>query len=413
MQRVVARCAPVCLSSSRAIGKLSARKVVHSQVMFGRQFGGVREFSSSSDETLKKNKMGIDEEAERRFLAKFDSRDPNESFGKDDGDFSPDDVWDESHENIDEWGCERREEENLDVSRIEPEQVDGFKGKQFPKLKHIYPKKKPKRNSKQRRVEREKLEIAKERPKPIHETVPLKKYLQQHIGISSREAINYINRGFVMVDGKVPPEDGGIFTPVSHDTDITILPELYEAENSKLTFVLNKPVGFVSFQPEGEQIPAIRLLDDTRRCYLHKELLNNAPPREYTKRLAPCGRLDQDSHGLLILSQSGAIAKLLVGSDIEKEYYVEVKETLSHRQILQLRSGLELDGELLKDAKVDRMSKNMFRMILTQGKKRQIRRMCGLVGLTVVDLQRVRIGTLRLDIPVGKWRPLLPEERFV
>ena len=131
--------------------------------------------------------------------------------------------------------------------------------------------------------------------------------------------------------------------------------------------------------------------------------------------LAPAGRLDIDSQGLLVLTQDGRIAKQLIGEDsqIEKEYLVRVDGQLSEKDLKLLNHGLSLDGARLKPAKVSWQNKDQLRFILKEGKKRQIRRMCELVGLKVVGLKRVRIGKVRLgDLPQGEWRYLRPDERF-
>ena len=135
----------------------------------------------------------------------------------------------------------------------------------------------------------------------------------------------------------------------------------------------------------------------------------------HLKGLAPAGRLDIDSQGLLVLTQDGRIAKQLIGADseIEKEYLVRVQGTLSKQQLELLNHGLSLDGETLKLAQVSWQNQDQLRFILREGKKRQIRRMCELVGLKVTGLKRVRIGQVKLgDLPTGKWRYLRDKEKF-
>jgi 23S rRNA pseudouridine2604 synthase len=125
--------------------------------------------------------------------------------------------------------------------------------------------------------------------------------------------------------------------------------------------------------------------------------------------------LDIDSTGLLVLTQDGRIARLLIGEDspIEKEYLVRVSGTLDAHGLKQLQHGLELDGQPLKPAKVSWQNEDQLRFVLREGKKRQIRRMCELVGLRVVGLKRIRIGQVALgQLPVGSWRPISPLERF-
>ena len=141
--------------------------------------------------------------------------------------------------------------------------------------------------------------------------------------------------------------------------------------------------------------------------------------------LAPAGRLDIDSVGLLVLTQDGRIARHLIGQDseIEKEYLVrvaldgaEAKNTQARfppEKLALLRHGLQLDGQALKPAKVSWQNEEQLRIVLREGKKRQIRRMCEQVGLKVVGLKRIRIGSVLLgQLPAGQWRYLGEHERF-
>ena len=133
------------------------------------------------------------------------------------------------------------------------------------------------------------------------------------------------------------------------------------------------------------------------------------------KKLAPAGRLDIDSQGLLVLTQDGRIAKQMVGenSRIEKEYLVRVEGALSPAKLALLNHGLSLDGQALKPAQVNWLNRDQLRFILNEGKKRQIRRMCELVGLKVTGLKRVRIGKVKLgNLPEGQWRYLEEGETF-
>ncbi|CAG0970427.1 partial Dual-specificity RNA pseudouridine synthase RluF, partial [Rhodocyclaceae bacterium] len=135
----------------------------------------------------------------------------------------------------------------------------------------------------------------------------------------------------------------------------------------------------------------------------------------HLKGLAPAGRLDIDSTGLLVLTQDGRIARQLIGddSDVEKEYLVRVEGRLDERGLALLNHGLELDGRKLRPARVAWANDDQLRFELKEGRKRQIRRMCELVGLRVVGLKRVRIGRVRLgDLPLGQWRYLREDEGF-
>ena len=137
--------------------------------------------------------------------------------------------------------------------------------------------------------------------------------------------------------------------------------------------------------------------------------------RGFLHGLAPAGRLDIDSTGILVLTQDGRVARHLIGEDssVEKEYLVRVEGTLSDADLKRLNHGLSLDGEQLKPAKVSWQNEDQLRFVLREGKKRQIRRMCEMVGLFVVGLKRVRIGSVNLGkLPQGQWRYLRNNEQF-
>ena len=177
---------------------------------------------------------------------------------------------------------------------------------------------------------------------------------------------------------------------------------------AKLTVIYNKPVGVVSGQPEPGETPAVRMI---RRANVFGPA-DTYP--DHDSRLAPIGRLDKDSHGLLILSEDGVLAKAIIGpdSDLEKEYHVQVRGPLFEEKLKWLRHGLELDGRQLKPAVVTQTGPQSLTFILKEGRNRQIRRMCDMCELRVVDLLRVRIGSIALaDLPEGQWRLMTPEER--
>jgi len=181
----------------------------------------------------------------------------------------------------------------------------------------------------------------------------------------------------------------------------------------QVTILLNKPIGYVSGQPEPGYTPAISLVNQESRFHGDQTPKRFSPM--HLKGLAPAGRLDIDSCGLLVLTQDGRIAKQLIGAEsgIEKEYLVRIEGTLSKSALDLLNHGLSLDGQALKRAEVIRQNQDQLRFILREGKKRQIRRMCELVGLKVTGLKRVRIGRVKLgELPVGKWRFLRHGEEF-
>lgn len=228
------------------------------------------------------------------------------------------------------------------------------------------------------------------------------KWLAQQGVCSRREAEDRIAQGLVKIDGERVDDAGRKIEPGQ-----TI--EVSQANaRAQFSIVLNKPVGFVSAQPEGGQIPAARLLT---RANLHGKA-TEIPTKQTS--LPPLGRLDQDSRGLLLLSEDGVLAKAVIGPDsvLDKEYVVRVDGLIDERKLALLRHGLFLDGRQLKLANVGLVGEHVLRFVLREGRNRQIRRMCEAVDLDVTDLLRTRIGTLELGaLPEGKWRPLTASER--
>ncbi len=225
---------------------------------------------------------------------------------------------------------------------------------------------------------------------------------------SRREADEYIGRGWVYVDGVRVEELG---TRIDPSQSITLDKR---ADNiSRVTILLHKPVGYVSGQPEPGYLPAIKLIVPASRFTGDNPSIRFE--RDHLKGLAPAGRLDIDSTGLLVFTQDGRVAKLLIGEDsaIEKEYLVRVEGQLDDKGLNLLNHGLSLDGAALKPAQVTRQNRDQLRFVLHEGKKRQIRRMCELVGLKVIGLKRVRIGRVALgELPAGQWRYLHGYEKF-
>ncbi len=268
------------------------------------------------------------------------------------------------------------------------------------------------------------------------------------LGLASRrEADDWIAKGWVKVNGRVA-EMGMQVLP---DVKIEIDPQAKGAQAKQVTVLINKPLGLVSGQAEDGHQPAITLVQpqnrwtqDNARFFFHPSQL---------KSLVPAGRLDIDSTGLLVLTQDGRVARQLIGEDavLEKEYLVrviytgvaneaaatsaaatypaapaqlsriddddpvtqDVQSVFPPDKLALLRHGLSLDGQPLQPAQVEWQNPEQLRVVLTQGKKRQIRRMCEQVGLKVVGLKRVRIGRVMLgNLPVGQWRYLAGHEKF-
>jgi len=304
---------------------------------------------------------------------------------------------------------------------------------------------------------------------------------------SRREADSFIGRGLVEVDGRVVSELGAKMTQSSLSSEpesrIRLLPDAHRELSMQRTVILHKPLGIVSGQPEGpDQVPAIRLCaserefvpprhrrrrdDDGRRRSRRQHSPSDAgdvEPRGQ-RGYAAAGRLDVNSTGLLVLTQSGRIASRLVGGDswVEKEYLVRIEgggglprrrpapsppppprrrrpaSTCSQldeddvaveddvRDKLELlRAGILDGGDLLRAESVEVLRDDnshddgdddlrlQLRFVLTEGRHRHIRRMCDAVGWKVTALKRVRIGNVVLgNLPLGCWRYLRPNEKF-
>ncbi len=250
-------------------------------------------------------------------------------------------------------------------------------------------------------------------PKPVasNPDMPRLSKRMAELGLCSRrEADEWIANGWVRVNGVVIDELGSRIDPAAH---IEVSREAEKHQSEIVTILLHKPVGYVSGQAEDGYEPAVVLVHPDNQW--EEDSTHKTFKRGHLKGLAPAGRLDIDSTGLLVLTQDGRIAKQLIGenSTIEKEYLVRVEGTLTEQNLKKLNFGLSLDGVELKPAKVSWQNEDQLRFVLREGRKRQIRRMCELVGLKVVGLKRVRIGSVTLGkLPQGQWRYLRPGERF-
>ena len=235
---------------------------------------------------------------------------------------------------------------------------------------------------------------------------------------SRREADEWIERGWVRVNGEPAP----MGVKVTAQDRIEVDPKARGQQAQQVTILLHKPVGYVSGQAEDGHEPAVTLINP--RTHWRGDASGQRFTPTQLRGLAPAGRLDIDSVGLLVLTQDGRVARQLIGEDsgMEKEYLVRVaygpvstnpQAAFPPEQLARLRHGLSLDGQPLKRAQVSWQNPEQLRFVLTEGKKRQIRRMCELVGLKVVGLKRIRIGRVMLGhLPQGQWRYLAPHERF-
>jgi 23S rRNA pseudouridine2604 synthase len=231
---------------------------------------------------------------------------------------------------------------------------------------------------------------------------------------SRREADEWIAKGWVRVDGQVVSELG---TKVYPSQKVTVERQAAAEQARRVTILINKPVGYVSGQAEDGYQPAVVLIKPENRWA--EDRSPERFDRNQLRSLVPAGRLDIDSVGLLVLTQDGRVAKQLIGenTNVDKEYLVRVEYTkpgrLPDSDLQRLNHGLWMDGKPLLPAKVRWQNDDQLSFTLREGKKRQIRRMCEMVGLRVVGLKRVRIGRVKLgNLPEGQWRYLSPDERF-
>lgn len=239
--------------------------------------------------------------------------------------------------------------------------------------------------------------------------IRISKYLADKGLCSRREADHYIEKGWVTVNG-VRVTLGQRILPTDK---VQLARQATVAQESRVTIIINKPMGFVSGQAEDGYEPAVSLV--TAENQWDEAEFQQDFNFKHLRGLAPAGRLDIDSVGLLVLTQDGRVAKQLIGedSDVDKEYLVRVEGELIENGLALLNHGLELDGVPLRPAQVSWQNDEQLMFVLREGKKRQIRRMCELVGLKVVGLKRVRIGNITLGhLPTGKWRYVSPDEGF-
>jgi 23S rRNA pseudouridine2604 synthase len=258
---------------------------------------------------------------------------------------------------------------------------------------------------------------------------------------SRREADDWIDKGWVKVNGVLAP----MGLQVKPTDKIEVNPAARGQQQNQVTILLNKPMGFVSGQAEDGHEPAVTLIQAQNRW--RDDRAHWRFSGQQLRGLAPAGRLDIDSIGLLVLTQDGRVARQLIGenSEVDKEYLVRVAyhgldnpDTRQQQGVQQLvrmddddpitsnvqavfppamlerlRHGLSLDGKALLPAQVTWQNPEQLRFVLREGKKRQIRRMCEQVGLKVVGLKRIRIGRVALGmLPIGQWRYLAPHEQF-
>ena len=218
----------------------------------------------------------------------------------------------------------------------------------------------------------------------------LNKFISETGYCSRREADKLIEQGLVMLNGAV----ADLGTKVSNADEIRIDGKLIRESNKKhLYLAFNKPVG----------------IECTTNLDVHNNIVDYI---NYPERIFPVGRLDKASEGLIFMTNDGDIVNkiLRARNNHEKEYIVTVNRPITDRFIEKMGNGIPILDTITKECKVEQISKYVFRIILTQGLNRQIRRMCEYLDFEVVALKRTRIINISLDIPVGRYRDLTDEE---
>lgn len=219
----------------------------------------------------------------------------------------------------------------------------------------------------------------------------INKYLSENGYCSRREADRLISAGRVFVNGK----KAKLGDQIGEGDDVRVDGRDKKKPPQKIYILLNKPVGIMVTSDRKKKDNVIDFIG-------------------LKERIFPVGRLDVKSEGLLILTNDGTLANRLMHPryEHEKEYVVEVDRALDSKDIKKWQTGVELEDGMTLPAKVRKMDRTRFAMILREGRNRQIRRMCEALGYNVVTLTRTRILTLKMPTtyPVGNWRHLTQSE---
>lgn len=244
--------------------------------------------------------------------------------------------------------------------------------------------------------------LAKEPPR-------LSKLVSQLALCSRREADEWIENGWVTVDGVVVTRLGARVSPKAK---IEITNAASQHPTASVTIVFNKPIGDAAAPDAGLAAIATLIRPDTHWA---EDGTCRRFQASHLRGLAVAGKLDTEEHGMLVFTQDGSAARRLTGGGarLENEYHLRVQGELSPDGLQLLRHGLSLDNVRLERAQVSWLSEQQLRFVVYENRKRQIQRQCELVGLQVTDIKRVRIGGVSLGkLPPGQWRYLRPDERF-
>ena len=224
-----------------------------------------------------------------------------------------------------------------------------------------------------------------------NELIRINKFLTEAGYCSRRAADKLIDQGRVTINGKVPE----LGTKVASGDEVRVNGKLISPPDEKPVYIaFNKPVGIVC-------------TTDTRR-----EKHNIIDFINYPTRIFPIGRLDKPSEGLILLTNDGDIVNKILRSrnNHGKEYIVQVDKPVTPEFLKQMANGVPILDTVTKKCEVEQFGKNIFKIVLTQGLNRQIRRMCEYLDYEVVKLKRTRVININLDIPIGKWRNLTKTE---
>lgn len=222
------------------------------------------------------------------------------------------------------------------------------------------------------------------------EGIRINKFLSEVGYCSRREADKLLEQGRITINGKIPE----LGTKVLPTDEVRVNGQLVtEKEEPKIYLAVNKPVGI--------------------ECTTNQSVRGNIVDFvNYPERIFPVGRLDKDSEGLIIMTNDGDIVNkiLRARNNHEKEYIVTVNKTITDRFIQRMGAGVPILDTVTKECRVEKISSTTFRIFLTQGLNRQIRRMCEYFDYEVVALKRIRIMNISLDVPVGKYRDITKAE---
>lgn len=222
--------------------------------------------------------------------------------------------------------------------------------------------------------------------------IRLQKFLSSAGICSRRKGEEYIKAGRVKVNGEVIIQQGVLVDPEKDRVEVD--GKIVQNNSALIYIMLNKPAGYITSRSHGKRKIVFDLIN-------------------IKERLNPVGRLDKDSTGLLLLSNDGELHNRLIhpSFDHEKEYAVETVKPVNDKSLETLRRGVVIDNKITRPAKIDRMTESRFKIILKEGRKRQIRRMVETTGNQIVSLHRTRMSTLKIgNLKQGKWRYLTEKE---